>query len=157
MPSGCVISFLFNMVFIFADCSKNLLKIQILPCNFSIIDWREILWIYGWASIDRSFPLNCILFNFRNCITAIIFFLKDLKFYPYLYIYFGNVYSPCLSPCLPACLGSKTHFPTLPMDVWYLIVTVLTKEIDPWKKIPLRMPCAPAARENAFRLLHKPP
>ena len=36
------------------------------------------------------------------------------------------------------------------MDVWYLVGTVLTKEIDPWKKIPLCARRPPAARKNAF-------
>ena len=55
---------------------------------------------------------------------------------------------------IPGSLGPsvrmKTHFPTLPMDVWYLVGTVLTKEIDPWKKIPLCARRPPAARKNAF-------
>ena len=61
-----------------------------------------------------------------------------------------NVYSPCLGKWVTEYLGSKSHFPTLPMDVWYLVGTVLTKEIDPWKKIPLCARRPPAARKNAF-------
>ena len=58
---------------------------------------------------------------------------------------------------VPVSVRNKTHFANSPRGVRYLIGTVSTKEIDPWKKIPLRAPGAPAARENAFRLLHKPP
>ena len=68
----------------------------------------------------------------------------------YIYIYIGNVYSPCLS----VWWAKRT---SLPIGVWYLVGTVLTKEIDPWKKIPLCAHRAPAARKNVFCSLHKPP
>ena len=60
-------------------------------------------------------------------------------------VYIGNVYSPCLAENL----GSKTHFPILPMDIWYLVGTTSTKK-SIHKKIPLRAHRPPAARKNAF-------
>ena len=81
-------------------------------------DLNSILSLY-WKSAENMFNMQIIICTlFEACL--------------YLYIYFRNVYSPCLS----ACLRNKTHFPTLPMDVWYLVGTVLTKEINSWKKIP---------------------
>ena len=67
-----------------------------------------------------------------------------------LYIYFGNVPSTGLDGSLDPSLVVKTHFPNPPMGVQYLVGTVSVKEIDSWKKIPLRKRRAPAARENVF-------
>ena len=62
--------------------------------------------------------------------------LYEVYWSSHLYIYFRNVRSPCLDPSVPASLRNQTHLLTPPMGVWYLVGTVLAKEIDSLKKIP---------------------
>ena len=55
---------------------------------------------------------------------------------------------------LPLCLGSsvrmKTHFPNPPRGVWYLVGTVSTKKIDPWKKNPASRTRAPQCTKTCY-------
>ena len=85
--------------------------------------------------------------GFRSILVG--FFSKDRQLEVSIYVYIR------VMSVLPVWVLSKTHFANPPGGVRYLVGAVSEKEIDPWKKIPLRARRAPAARRNLLRSLHR--